>query len=134
MVMRKEIVVFGLLVVTLFLIPFKNLKKEREEVYKSKISGNNMIIPGDPSGLPDDLINVAVFIDNAYLNRFKNYFFKEKFSYFVENFVVCLTRKDNCVEIYFGNKLNMEDFEKLRFSHPLRRVLMRFPSEIEVIQ
>jgi len=68
---------------------------KKEKVYKDKKDGNNMILPGDPSGLPDEFFNVIVFIDNAYLIRLKNYFFKENFNYSVRSFVEFLAKKNN---------------------------------------
>jgi uncharacterized LabA/DUF88 family protein len=65
------------------------------KIYKDEESKNNMILPGNPQGLPDDFLNVIVFIDNAYLIRLKNYFFKEKFSYSLKYFIEGLARKNN---------------------------------------
>ena len=45
----------------------------KTKIYKGDNLNKNMIIPGDPSGSPDDFISVVVFIDNAYLLRLKNY-------------------------------------------------------------
>lgn len=63
----------------------------KEKIYKEQRAKNNVILPGDPKGLPD----VFVFIDNAYLIRLKNYFFKEKFNYSLKKFIENLARKNN---------------------------------------
>ena len=36
-----------------------------KKTYKDKKSKNNMILPGDPKGLPDDFSNAIIFVDNA---------------------------------------------------------------------
>ena len=56
-------------------------------IYKVDIIKNNMIIPGDPKGSPDDFVSVTVFIDNAYLLRLKNYLFKSGLKYSVRKFI-----------------------------------------------
>ena len=65
------------------------------KIYKSEIPNKRVIIPGDSSELPDDFFKVVVFIDNAYLIRLKNYFFKKKFKYNLKNFILNLARKNN---------------------------------------
>jgi hypothetical protein len=50
-----------------------------KKTYKLEESENMVINPGDSSELPDDFSRAVVFIDNAYLIRLKNYFFKRKF-------------------------------------------------------
>jgi len=65
----------------------------KEKIYKDEKIVNNMIIPGDPSGSPDDFISVVVFIDNAYLLRLRNHFFKEGLKYNLKNFIHNLTGK-----------------------------------------
>ena len=57
---------------------------KKEKIYKCKKNKNSMIFPGDPSGLPDEFSNIIVFIDNAYLIRLKNYFFKKNFKYYIK--------------------------------------------------
>ncbi len=42
----------------------------KEKVYKHKEGSNNVILPGDPLGLPDDF-KVVVFIDSK-VYKFKN--------------------------------------------------------------
>ncbi len=66
---------------------------EKQKIYKSKSIGNIMINPGDSSELPDDFLNVAVFVDNAYLIRLKNYFFKKKFRYNLKDFILEIARE-----------------------------------------
>ncbi|MEK6936025.1 MAG: NYN domain-containing protein [Nanoarchaeota archaeon] len=70
---------------------------EKEKVYKSESIRSKVIIPGDSSELPDDFFNVAVFIDNAYLIRLKNYFFKRKFKYSLKDFVLKIAEANNLV-------------------------------------
>ncbi len=89
---------------------------QKEKVYKHKESDNNMILPGNPSGLPDDF-NVVVFIDNAYLIRLKNYFFKDKFSYSVRNFVEFLAGKNN----FFVKKIYLYDAPPFQSKQPDER-------------
>ena len=72
-------------------------KSEKEKIYKSKVLMKDMIIPGDSSELPDDFFKVVVFIDNAYLIRLKNYFFKKKFKYNLKNFILNIARKNNFI-------------------------------------
>ena len=68
---------------------------KKGKIYKSKIPEKRMIIPGDSSELPDDFFKVVVFIDNAYLIRLKNYFFKKKFKYNLKSFILNIARKNN---------------------------------------
>ena len=67
----------------------------KQKVYKSERPKEKVINPGDSSELPDAFFKVAVFIDNAYLIRLKNYFFKRKFKYNLRNFVLNITKKNN---------------------------------------
>src|SRR3989344_7971534 len=67
-----------------------------EKVYKEENTGDSMIIPGDPSGSPDDFVSVIVFIDNAYLLRLKNYFFPEGLKYSIKNFISIVANRSNC--------------------------------------
>jgi len=75
----------------------KDLSRVDEKVYKSKMLENSMIIPGDSSELPDDFLKVVVLIDNAYLIRLKNYFFKNKFKYSLKKFVSIVAIKNKLV-------------------------------------
>lgn len=68
---------------------------KNQKVYKSQDPNKNMIIPGDSLELPDDFFKVVVFIDNAYLIRLKNYFFKRKFKYNLKDFVLNIAKKNN---------------------------------------
>lgn len=68
-----------------------------QKVYKGKMPEKDMIIPGDPKGLPDDFLKVIVFIDNAYLLRLKNYLFKDKFKYSIKTFIDSLCFKQRLV-------------------------------------
>ena len=70
-------------------------KENKRKIYKPENPKINVIIPGDSSELPDDLLKVIVFIDNAYLIRLKNYFFKEKFKYNLKNFILNIAKKNN---------------------------------------
>ncbi len=74
-----------------------NDKESSAKVYKSGDLKRNMIIPGDPKGLPDDFIRIAVFIDNAYLIRLKNYFFKEKFKYNLKDFILKIAKSNKLI-------------------------------------
>src|SRR3989344_8875551 len=66
----------------------------KEKIYKGEKHQISMIIPGDPLGSPDDFISVIVFIDNAYLLRLRNYFFKQGLKYSIKNFVLNLAKKE----------------------------------------
>jgi len=78
------------------MLNYKNLLigKERK-IYKGNNVKKNVILPGDSSELPDDFLKVIVFIDNAYLIRLKNYFFKGSFRYSLREFIENLARKNN---------------------------------------
>jgi len=67
----------------------------KEKIYKGKSFSGGVILPGDPKGLPDDFLRVVVFIDNAYLIRLKNHFFRNSFRYSLEKFVRVLAKKSN---------------------------------------
>ncbi|MEK6932176.1 MAG: NYN domain-containing protein [Nanoarchaeota archaeon] len=75
----------------------------KEKIYKERKVKNSMIIPGDPSGSPDGLLKVVVFIDNAYLLRLRNYFFKTGLRYSVKNLVNNLALKNSYIveKIFF---------------------------------
>ena len=68
-----------------------------QKIYKPHVFKNKVIIPGDSSELPDDFFRVVVFIDNAYLIRLKNYFFKRKFKYSLRDFVFSVAKANNLV-------------------------------------
>ena len=68
-----------------------------QRIYKPQVFKNKVIIPGDSSELPDDFFRVVVFIDNAYLIRLKNYFFKRKFKYSLRDFVFSVAKANNLV-------------------------------------
>jgi len=67
-----------------------------QKIYKDDKTMESMIIPGDPSGSPDDFVSVVVFIDNAYLLRLRNYFFGQGLKYSIKNFVLNLANKNGC--------------------------------------
>jgi len=68
----------------------------KTKIYKGDNLNKNMIIPGDPSGSPDDFISVVVFIDNAYLLRLKNYLFASGLKYSIKNFVLIVAKRNHC--------------------------------------
>jgi uncharacterized LabA/DUF88 family protein len=70
---------------------------KEEKVYKDPMSLKEMIFPGSLFRLPDDFQKVVVFIDNAYLIRLKNYFFKDSFKYFLRVFVEKLAKKNEFI-------------------------------------
>lgn len=55
-----------------------------------------MINPGDPSGSPDDFSNLILFIDNAYLLRLRNHFFKGGLKYSIKKLATILSSKLLC--------------------------------------
>jgi len=61
--------------------------------YKSSKDSDNVILPGDPQGLPDGFSNTVVFVDNAYLIRLKKYLFKEKLKYHLGLFIDSIAQK-----------------------------------------
>jgi uncharacterized LabA/DUF88 family protein len=67
----------------------------KEKIYKERKHEFNVILPGDLKRLPDDFLKVVVFIDNAYLIRLKNYFFKIKFKYSLRDFVLKIAESNN---------------------------------------
>ena len=80
------------------LISLEEIKEVRKgKIYKSEDHKINVIIPGDSLELPDDFFKIIVFIDNAYLIRLKNYFFKRKFKYNLKNFILGLAEKDKVI-------------------------------------
>jgi len=68
---------------------------KNRKIYKFEIPEKKVINPGDSSELPDDFIKIVVFIDNAYLIRIKNYFFKGKFKYDLKEFVLNIAKKND---------------------------------------
>jgi uncharacterized LabA/DUF88 family protein len=68
---------------------------ENQKIYKSEAHSKNMIIPGDSLELPDDFLRVVVFIDNAYLIRLKNHFFKGRFKYSLKKLISIVTNRNN---------------------------------------
>jgi uncharacterized LabA/DUF88 family protein len=68
-----------------------------QKIYKQENFNKRVIIPGDSSELPDEFFRVVVFIDNAYLIRLKNYFFKIKFKYSIKNFIFSVAKKHNLI-------------------------------------
>jgi uncharacterized LabA/DUF88 family protein len=68
---------------------------EKANIYKPDNTENNMIIPGDPNGSPDDFFSdIVVFVDNPYLLRLKNYLFKEGLKYSIKNFIMVIAKKE----------------------------------------
>jgi len=67
---------------------------DEQKIYKLGSAKNKVIIPGDSSELPDDFFKVAVFIDNAYLIRLKNYLFKRKFKYSLKDFIFGIAKNN----------------------------------------
>ena len=65
------------------------------KIYKSGRFKGKVINPGDSSELPDDFFKVVIFIDNAYLIRLKNYFFKRKFKYNLNEFILKTAKENN---------------------------------------
>lgn len=70
-------------------------KMEIQKAYKPDSTRNKVIFPGNRNGLPDAFFKVAVFIDNAYLLRLKNYFFKRKFKYSLKDFILETAKANN---------------------------------------
>lgn len=68
---------------------------EKQNIYKAENIKNKVIFPGNRNGLPDAFFKVAVFIDNAYLLRLKNYFFKRKFKYSLNDFILEIAKANN---------------------------------------
>ncbi len=89
-------------------------ENENEKIYKPRILKESMIIPGDSSELPDDFFKVVVFIDNAYLIRLKNYFFKKKFKYDLKNFILNIAEKNN----FFVEKIFIYDAPPFQTENP----------------
>lgn len=65
-----------------------------QKTYKESNTNKSMIIPGDPSGSPDDFISVVVFIDNAYLLRLKSYLFPYGLRYSIKNFINIIAKRN----------------------------------------
>lgn len=64
------------------------------KIYKSEKMDINVINPGDSLELPD-VFSVVILIDNAYLIRLKNYFFKRKFKYNLKDFILKIASRNN---------------------------------------
>jgi uncharacterized LabA/DUF88 family protein len=67
----------------------------KEKIYKENVINNDKIFPGDLSRSPDAFSKTAVFIDNAYLIRLKNYFFKSKIKYSLRVFIENILNKSS---------------------------------------
>jgi len=85
----------------------------KEKIYKEENVKNNMIPPGDSSELPD----VFVFIDNAYLLRLKNYFFKNKFNYSLKKFISDFAERNN----FFVKKIYIYDAPPFQSKEPTEK-------------
>jgi len=68
---------------------------KNNKIYKSRDIRNSMINPGDLRGSPD-VLEVIVFIDNAYLLRLRNYFFKKGLRYSIKKFIEEIAQRTHC--------------------------------------
>jgi uncharacterized LabA/DUF88 family protein len=75
----------------------ENKSMKKEKIYKENRVSNNKILPGDLPRSPDAFSKIIVFIDNAYLIRLKNYFFKSKIKYDLGYFIKNLSNKNNLI-------------------------------------
>jgi uncharacterized LabA/DUF88 family protein len=68
---------------------------EVRNLFKVENSYGTKIFPSDPTGSLDDFLKVIVFVDNAYLIRLKNYFFKNSIKYSLRNLIEYVLTKNN---------------------------------------
>lgn len=79
---------------------------EKQKVYKSKISNNTSMYPGDPQGSPDESFfeDTLVFIDETFLEKLSKYFGNGKYLKFDKiSFAMNIAKKEkfNCYKIFY---------------------------------
>lgn len=92
-------------------------KKLKRKGYKSGNISKIKIFPGDPNGLPDDFLNVLVFVDNAYLIRLKKHFFSKALKFNMNCFVENIARNNNL----FVEKIFLYDAPPFQSESPTRK-------------